>query len=375
MKVVYIVSTLKGSGPINILYNIIKYIDRNKFDPTIITLSPEPSGSMIEEFKSLKVPVKKLNLSRLNGILVGLKKLKGILEIEKPDIIHTHGHRADIMATSINIKCPVVSTIHNYPYEDYVMKYGIAIGYPLAFANMSSFRKMHMPISCSKSIKKRIEKHNINTTAIQNGVDQKEFYAVSDMEKKAIREKLDIPLDKKVFLSIGSLIKRKNPELIINAFKKANINSNNSILIILGNGKLKNRCRDLSKNTDDIHIMGHVSNVKDYLRAADFFVSASLSEGLPNTVLESLASGVPVILSDIEQHKEILEFDRKAGMLFRSNDIEALVDILKDVDNQNLLIGDKKLCTELISKHLNAKIMTGNYENVYSKVVSSIAKV
>ncbi|MFB4213370.1 glycosyltransferase [Shouchella sp. JSM 1781072] len=368
MKIVYIVSTLKGSGPINILYNITKYINRDKFSPVIITLSPEPKGSMINKFDELDIPVKKLNLSRVEGVLIGVKKIKSVLKEINPDVIHTHGHRADIMATSIKSGYPIVSTIHNYPYEDYIMKYGKIVGSLIAVANVRAFKKMAQPIACSRTIAKLMENHDVKAESIQNGVDQTLFSPQLMEEKIELRKKLGIPINKTVFISIGSLIKRKNPEMAINAFKKAEVNDQ-ALLIVLGNGTLKQTCIDLVENSESIKILGHVDNVNQYLRASDYFVSTSLSEGLPNTVLESLATGVPVILSNIDQHKEILVYKKEAGVLFDVNNSEQLSHTYRDTVKSLNDNTKKDAALNIIENHLNAKCMTVNYERAYEKVV------
>ena len=70
--------------------------------------------------------------------------------------------------------------------------------------------------------------------------------------------------------------------------------------------------------------------VKDYLQAADIFISTAVSEGLPNTVLEALSSGLPCILSDIGPHREIIEKNVGAGKLFKLRDSVELSKIMED---------------------------------------------
>lgn len=70
-KILYIVSTLKNSEPIVQLSYIVKYLDKNKFEPVVLTLSPEPkNGSMKKYFTdSLEVKVDSLSFSRVQGLL------------------------------------------------------------------------------------------------------------------------------------------------------------------------------------------------------------------------------------------------------------------------------------------------------------------
>ena len=92
-------------------------------------------------------------------------------------------------------------------------------------------------------------------------------------------------------------------------------------LCLLGDGPLLlSACRQLAGNQQNIFLPGLVHNVADYLRAADLFVSASHAEGMPNAVLEALAASLPVILSDIPAHREVLENCSEAGWLFAPSD-------------------------------------------------------
>ena len=76
----YIVSTLRRSGPIMQLLNIVKYLDRDNFNPIVITLSPEGRDSMREKFSQAGIPIVSLNLSRMEGIFLIKKKLSAVIE-------------------------------------------------------------------------------------------------------------------------------------------------------------------------------------------------------------------------------------------------------------------------------------------------------
>ena len=96
----------------------------------------------------------------------------------------------------------------------------------------------------------------------------------------------------------------------------------------------------------------------------DYFISASKSEGLPNTVLEALAVGVPVCLSDIDQHIEIIGKYPFSGELFRTNCVN---DLRIKIDR--LLINDynkmSNSAIDLVNKKFNYKDMSKKYQDLY----------
>src|SRR5690554_2914775 len=123
-KILYIVSTLKRSGPTNQLFNVINHLDRSQFEPHLVTLSPEPADNRWKEFQDINVKLYSLKLSRLQGLLFAKYKLGRLIEAIKPDLIHTQGIRADAIVSSLGMKIPHVATIHNFAPDDYISKFG-----------------------------------------------------------------------------------------------------------------------------------------------------------------------------------------------------------------------------------------------------------
>ena len=101
IKIAYLISTLKRCGPVNVLYDIIRHIDRNKFNIEIINLSPESQDSRLEEFYDLEINIVQLNLSRIKGIFFAKKRVVSEVNKFKADIVHSHGYRADILNSTI----------------------------------------------------------------------------------------------------------------------------------------------------------------------------------------------------------------------------------------------------------------------------------
>lgn len=364
-NVLYLVSTLRRTGPTNQLLYIIKNLDRDKFTPVIITLSPEPSNSLKAEFIKEKIKVESLNLSRIKGFYNGGVYLKKIVNKYSPIVIHTQGLRADELAVKNLREYKKISSIRNYPFEDYPMKYGRVIGKVMAKRHVRALKRMDIPVTCSYTLKKIFkEKLNMEMQSIQNGVDINRFYPATMDEKKKLREKLEIPLDKKIFISVGSLIERKSPTIIVEAFSD-NANLSNDLLYMLGEGPLQDKCKEI--NSENVIYPGFVDNIHEYLRAADYFISASRSEGLPNTVLESLAVGLPVCLSDIDQHLEILGENSNSGNTFKT---DSLSDLRKKLSNllENNYENMSKSAVDLVNRNFNDKNMSHQYQRLYSSI-------
>jgi glycosyltransferase involved in cell wall biosynthesis len=228
-------------------------------------------------------------------------------------------------------------------------------------------KRIQYPISCSYAISSEIKKmYKFETLVVQNGVDDVYFNQVSNEEKKKLREKLGIKFDKKIFLYVGSLDRRKDPLTLISAFKQADING--AELLIIGEGPLSDECNSIAN--ESIKILGHKSNVKEYLQSSDVFISASTSEGLPMAVLEAMSTGKPLILSDIGPHLELIDNEHKNGELFQVGNINHLREVLIKFNNISL----DEMSTnsrKLVNENLNSNSMSMKYQKFYDEMLSN----
>lgn len=143
---------------------------------------------------------------------------------------------------------------------------------------------------------------------ILNGVDLHNFYPASDeTEKTALRYKLSCPPVGKIFLSIGAVHPRKGTDLLLAAWPGIATKIPDAHLYLIGmrhdlnNPKLAGFRQSIetlagsSGVSERIHFLGYVSNVAEYLRAADLLLFPSRIEGMPNAMIEAMASGLPVV--------------------------------------------------------------------------------
>lgn len=365
IKILYIIPTLKQCGPVNILYGIIKNLDFDKFDIHVVTLKKEPIESKISEFNELGVKVHCSDMSRVKSIIKGEKYVLDIIRKVNPNIIHSHGFRPDKITSKIKNRL-TFTTLHNYPHKDYIMTYGKIIGHLMYKKHFKYLKNIKYTISCSKSISDELKQiFNIDTMYIQNGINIK-YFSSEMVDKENLRLNNNIPKDKKIILSVGVLNNRKDPIKIIKSFKESKL-ENDYLLILVGNGELLEECRLLAN--ENILVLGNRTDIKDILCMSDVFVSASKAEGLPNAVLEAMACKLPVILSDIPPHREILDYNMQAGILFKNDNYIELVNIFDKLERLNLdelSINSKKI----VSENFTDLIMSQKYEEKYLMCMS-----
>jgi len=366
-KILYLVSRLRTGGPTNQLYGLIKYLDRSKISASVLTLSPEEAGrSRWKAFEDIQIPVSTLSLTRFQSLFTAKRKVMEYIEHYMPDVIHSQNIRPDILLSSLRFSGKKICTIRNFPQLDYVMTYGKIMGNLMIPVHMRALKKIDIPIGVSQSVRDNlVNRYNINKSGfIHNGVDTDTYNRVSLEEKRQLRKSLNLPIEAKIWISAGHLSTRKDPMAIIDGFTKKYHNDMRTILVFLGDGELNNLVKEKAEDHKNILLKGRVNNVSDYLRAGDFLVSASSSEGLPNSVIEALACGLPVLLSDIGPHREIVEMDTKIGKTYQLGNEQSLTEAFDYMEHADYKIMSDS-AYELVTKELSAKVMSEKYQKLY----------
>ena len=125
----------------------------------------------------------------------------------------------------------------------------------------------------------------------------------------------------------------------------------------------------MKKEGDDrILLPGFKTNVYDYLIASDYYISASDVEGLANTLLESMTVGLPMLLSNIPSHQEVLsKMSVTTGYIFNNKDSNNLLDKIEKV----LLLDRTEVAQEvqdIFQKQYTAEKMSLSYQNAYTSL-------
>lgn len=135
---------------------------------------------------------------------------------------------------------------------------------------------------------------------INNAIDAKK-YSYNEKIRNIRRTEFNIPKDSIVIGHVGRFMVPKNHDFIIDIFNKIHLNNPNSYLMLVGEGDLKEAILDKVKelNLEEYVIFtGLRSDVNQLLQAMDVFLFPSLYEGLPVSIVEAQAAGLPCLISD-----------------------------------------------------------------------------
>lgn len=369
IRVCFMMTACKKSGPVQQMLNIIKNLDREVFEPVLLTIYDEPDDGSSQ--LALYLPYVKhyhASTSKVDILTGRIGKLKETLERIQPDVIHSLGVFPDYAISRLR-KYPQIITLRNYVWDDYPTKFGKAQGTVLAELHLYAMKHTSKTVACSESLSKIYKKKlKLNYGFIRNGVDVEKYTRPTDNEAIEIREELGIPKNAFVYVYSGQVIDRKNQRFLLEVFRKT-FKSDDVYLLILGDGADYQVLYDEFGSISNIDFRGNVSDVEHYLKACDAYVSTSKSEGMPNGVLEAMASGLPVVLSDIEQHNEVMEADARIGYTYKQGNQSDLANKMKKlIDGDHKTMGD--IAYRVAHEYFSASVMSQQYEKLYEKIAS-----
>jgi len=272
-----------------------------------------------------------INSLKINTIIRPVRIYNQIKSIN-PDIIISITDFTNVFTIItkllFRIKTPLIISVRSNPILKYknsnqIYNFLIKLLYPL--------KKVNNIVAVSKKIQfileknYRIKKNKLKT--IYNGIN---IEKIRKLKEEKIEEYKDLFNNNKTkFITVGRLTEVKGHRYLINAFYKTKQEIENSILLIIGFGPLRDKLEKLIKKKnleDDIILLGLQENPYKYMAKSDIFVLPSILEGFPNVLLEALACGTPIISTNCESGPyEILDNNRY-GFLTKTMDAEDLAD-------------------------------------------------
>jgi glycosyltransferase involved in cell wall biosynthesis len=175
-------------------------------------------------------------------------------------------------------------------------------------------------------------------------VDSRQFHPASSEERIATRRSLELDC-KALVLYVGRLSPEKNPLALLDAWAAVDANAREgALLAVVGDGPDWDQVHSRAQTpilVGSVHLAGQRSDVATWYRAADVYVIPSLLEGLSNTMLEALASGLPVISTRVSGSSILVETPA-AGLVVDVGNLAdlttAMEALLKD-DSMRLRLG------------------------------------
>ncbi len=191
-------------------------------------------------------------------------------------------------------------------------------------------------ITINKEDYENAQRFNIDNTEYVPGIgiDVDKIKNVN-IDKSKKRLEFNLNEDDFVLFTAGQLSKRKNHEVVIKAL--AAIENKNVKLLICGLGELESYLRELIAELgleNRVTLAGYRNDVIEQLHAADCFVFPSLQEGLPVALMESMATGLPIVCSNIRGNIDLIEHGVN-GFLVDPKDVNGFARYIEKIVSDN----------------------------------------
>ncbi len=360
-SILYIIPNLSIGGTETTLVNLVNSLDPDVYDIHLCTISGDnPLRS------NLNKNIKYYNIKTDKKVSISTTiRLTRLINAISPDILQTflrYGNIISPIPKLINNDISVITGIRTVPtslpiWKDYPERVG------LSFSDYV--------VSNSYSGKKHAEQRGISSKKIEvipNGRDMSSF--------KNANPAKDIQLlrsnpDTQIVGTVGRLIKRKGHQDLLTAWKGIIREYENAQLVIVGGGPeyeaLEQRAVELGISSS-VHLLGTRTDVPAVLAAVDLFVFPSHFEGLPGAVIEAMASGLPIVATDVDGNSELID-NGVSGILLPKKNVKKLQDeVIKLLYNQSLCEQYGQEAYKKAIKEYSNKRVVNKFTQLYSKI-------
>jgi glycosyltransferase involved in cell wall biosynthesis len=348
----HIVLNLEFGGAQEVVRTLVKYMAKSGHKPVVCTFQ---DGPLRQEIERMGIPVEILPDRRYSILALPLfliemlrirKELVRLILKYRTEIIQTHLLQSlDFLVATLHFlgnPPSIYWTIHNYKFtlqENDLPRFHWLLGpkrflYRLLYSLF--FHWIDGMIAVSTDVKEAIldtlgSSVENKVTVISNAVDLERYR--KPVNKQRIRGALGLAGDLCLMLVVAMLREQKGHRYLIEAAARVVPRFPNLHLLFVGDGALKEEllaqtnALGLGKN---IHFLGVRSDIPDLLAVSDYFVLPSLWEGMPVALFEAMASGLPVIATEVSGSKQVIE-PGVTGMLIPPGDSQKLAEAIVEI--------------------------------------------
>ncbi len=354
IKILYLIDKLGLAGAQKHIREVVRGLDKDRFEPTLITLE-------------------ELGVKRIYGLsgISGLSKLVNLIKKEKFDVVHTYLFSENILG-SIATKIagtPIIITSRRDTGMLCQGRWQHILAYK--FTNRWVDNIVCVSTAVRDVVKRKEKVSNDKLVTIYNGVDAGKLQGHKNTRAQ-VKGSLGVKEDEFVVGMVANFSWIKGHEDFIEAAKIVSDEMPNTKFLLIGDGSNKERIADNVKRLgirNNVLFLGKREDVPELLSTMDVSVNASYSEGMSNTLLESMAAGVPIVATAVDGNIETV-IGGHAGLLVPPKNPQAMASaILKILKDKNLA---QQMCEngrEAVQGKFALKTMLKNMEGLYSDLL------
>lgn len=348
------------------MWEIIRGIQK-EYDCVVIT---PPDGEYYTRYQEAHIPVYAVSVRSLNPFVIFF--ISRIIKKEKPDIVHTHGKGAGIYgrASAWLLGIPCIHTMHGVHVQEHLR----FVRFFYCFLEKRLARITKKIVAVSEGEQKESMRFGISSNKlciIHNGIDF-EQYCADSMVKEQTRKTLGIPNYAILIIGVGRNVFQKNFQEFVDIIASVKVHTPNIAAILVGDGNEREDIQTLVKKNDlcdTIQMLGTREDVPELLAASDLYLSTSRWEGMPLSVLEAMATGLPIVVSRVTGNNDLIE-NNENGMVYSLGNVkEASEKIMLLYKNKELRMRlGNKARADAIQKY-NIGRMVAAHRELYNSIL------
>lgn len=367
MKIAHVVCSLNPGGAEKLASELALSLHQKGHDVEVIIIDKythcEYEQGMLDKFTNCGIRVHSLKRRPGSGYMVAgpVARFVKLIIRQRYDIVHSHQRLSHGFVGLAKLTSPVefkhLLTIHSTNEK---------------WSKLTSMLIRNVTIVFCSNAAADTARFSSHKHVIPNGVKPPDN-GYQGTNAIRLRNSLGIPADAVMLISVGGIRKVKNYSKAVETVALLHTKRPEADFhyVICGAGPEEGALRRKSKSLsleDRIHLLGDRSDVTELLKVADCFISMSLYEGLPLSVLEALFSGIKCVLSPIREHRDIS--GSMAGCVLASDKTvqsmaEAVLDIMMQKQSREELVKLRKPGLEQFSLETCVK----SYEYLYRSLI------
>lgn len=299
-----------------------------------------------------------------------LNQISDAIQRMSIDIVHTHDFRSDIFGLwcAKKARVPVVSTCHGWIANNLKGRIYTAI-------DRFSLRFFDRVITVSEKMRGQLTGYGVSEKkikVIQNAliIDQYE----PNKGDQSFREELGIAAETRIIANIGRLSPEKGQEIFLYAARELLQSEDNLCFLLIGIGPQQDFLESLVKNlgiSDHVKFVGYRSDMNRIYNSLDLVVQSSITEGMPNVILESLLMKVPVVATDVGGTSEVVQHEF-SGTLIEPNNLDMLVNAIKHwYENEKLHLEMVDRGRQYVSEYFDHNLRVERLMELYDQVAAA----
>lgn len=366
INILYSVTTSGVGGAELVMNRLIQGLDRKRFNPSGVVVLKKADGAMAPLWEKSGAKVYGLDLNLWN-IPSALAKYQRIIDQNDTHIVHSFLYKSiqlSRLVRTISKKFSLITSprtnLREYP--------------PPVFWLDKLLRKKDEFCICESQASQitlidRAGHDPARMSVIPNGVNLEAFQR--DLKARDdLRGEWNVSPDTLVVGYFGRLSKVKGPDILLKAFASVVQENLKCKLVIAGSGEEREYLETLAGKLEvakNVLFLGHRMDAPRVLSAFDLFVLPSRREGMPNSLLEAMATGLPFVAVEVDGVREIVSSEWKEALV-PPGDVESLAKTLSIfLQDESKRIFQSALNKKKIADYSLRRMIAG-YEEIYEKM-------